>query len=237
MKKPCSKSWRRTGVALLALFFSAPFFHILAAPREEAPRGGEAPRRAEAPRGRPVQRGSYVERANHGSIHHSDVGVVRREHVDVHRNYDVNVNHGFGRFWGGFATGAVVGALPFGYQTLNVGGVPYYYADGAYYQQGPSGYVAVNPPPGATLSGPPPGSIPIVAQDGQTYYYMDGVFYVQQGDSYAIVPTPLGVTVPELPSSATQTVINGNVYYQYNGVYYQPIIQNGVTMYVTVAPQ
>ncbi len=236
MKRTSFKFWRRTDLVLLALLFSFPLLQTLGAPREE-PRGGEAPRRVEAPqRGEMERRPGVVERPNHGSIHYANSGVVRREHVDVHRNYDVNVNHGFGRFWGGFVTGAVVASLPFGYQTVNVGGVPYYYADGAYYQQGPSGYVVVNPPSGAMLNGPPPGSIPIVA-DGQTYYYADGTFYVQQGDGYAIVPTPLGVTVPELPSAATQIAMNGNVYYQYNGVYYQPIIQNGVTMYVTVAPQ
>jgi hypothetical protein len=117
-----------------------------------------------------------------------------------------------------------------------VGGGPDYYADGDYFQQGPSGYVAVNPPDGATLPEPSQSSIPIVV-NGQTYYYMDGTFYLQQGDGYVVVAAPLGATVPELPSAATQVVINSNVYYQYNGVYYQPVFQNGTTMYVTVAPQ
>lgn len=241
MTKTCFKTWRSTGIALLTVFFSVSFLHTSGALRPEQPRGephrgGEAPRRVEAPRGRVEEQRGYVERPHHGSVRHSDFGVVRREHEDVHRNYDVDVNHGFGRFWGGFAVGALVGALPYGYQTFNYGGAPYYYADGTYYQQGPSGYMVVNPPAGAALDQAPPGSIPIVVGN-QVYYYMDGTFYAQQGNGYVIVPTPIGVTVPELPSAATQVVFNGNVYYQFNGVYYQPIIQNGVTMYVTVAPQ
>ena len=123
-----------------------------------------------------------------------------------------------------------------GYSTIVVGGVPYYYDDGTYYQQGPSGYTVVNPPVGAELGGLPEGAVPVMA-NGQTYYYLDGTFYGQQGNGYATIGAPLGVAVPELPSGATQTVINGTVYYVYNNVYYQPMIQNGVTMYVTVAPQ
>ncbi len=237
MKKTCSKFWRRTDFVLLTLLCSMPLLQALAAPREEAPRRAEPAHRAEAPRGGGGGQRQYVERPYHGSIGHSDFGAVRRNYGDVHRNYDVDVNHGYGNFWGGFAAGAVVGALPYAYQTFNYGGVPYYYGDGDYYQQAPQGgYVVVNPPVGAALAQPPPGSIPIVS-GGQTYYYADGTFYMQQGNGYAIVQTPLGVTVPELPSAASQTVINGNVYYQFNGVYYQPIIQNGVTMYMTVAPQ
>ena len=51
---------------------------------------------------------------------------------------------------GGFVTGLTVGAyltsLPPRYETVVVSGVPYYYADGYYYQAGPSGYVVVAPP-------------------------------------------------------------------------------------------
>lgn len=225
MKSTCPTFLRGTGLVLLALLFSTPLLHTLGAPRDEGRRGGEMERRP-----------MVVERPSHGSIRHADVGVIRHDHVDMHRNYDVEVNHGFGRFLGGFAAGAVVASLPLGYVSLNVGGVPYYYGDGAYYQQGPSGYVVVNPPAGAALPQPPPGSIPVEA-NGQVYYYLNGTFYVQQGNGFVIVPTPLGVTVPELPPGATQTVINGSLYYQSNGVYYQPVMQNGVTVYVTAAPQ
>jgi hypothetical protein len=64
---------------------------------------------------------------------------------------------------------------------------------------------------------------------------VDGTFYVQQSDgSYIVVAAPLGVTVAELPSDATSVVINGIVYYQADGTYYLPVMQNGVTAYLTV---
>ncbi len=54
---------------------------------------------------------------------------------------------GFGGFVSGLAVGAYVASLPPRYETVYVAGAPYYYADGYYYQTGPSGYVVVAPPP------------------------------------------------------------------------------------------
>ena len=50
--------------------------------------------------------------------------------------------------WGGLAPGYFIGsAVATGYQLVNVNGVPYYYANGYYYQQDSYGhYVVVNPP-------------------------------------------------------------------------------------------
>jgi hypothetical protein len=53
---------------------------------------------------------------------------------------------GFGGFMTGLAVGAYVASLPPQYETVVIGGVPYYYADGYYYQAGPGGYVVVAPP-------------------------------------------------------------------------------------------
>jgi len=156
-----------------------------------------------------------VDRHSHGSIRHDDVGVYRREGGEEHRHRDVEVDRGFrpNWGWGGFVAGAVVGSVPRPYETVVVNGSPYYYSQGTYYQSGPSGYVAVNPPSGAAVTGPPPGAIP-VAYGNQIFYYVDGVFYQQQGSTYVVSATPIGVTVPELPSGATQAIINGLVYYQ-----------------------
>jgi hypothetical protein len=193
-----------------------------------------------------------VERMNHGSIAHHDVGAFRpepmeqhrvainrapdvRRDVDIHQHVDVNVDRGR-RFRRDFFVGGVVGALPFGYETVYADGVPYYYSGGNYYQPDSSGYAMVAPPLGAAVGALPADAIP-VAYNGQTYYYADGVFYQQEGSSFAIVPAPAGVVVPELPSAANQVASNGAVYYQYNGVYYQPVIVNGVTEYMAVAPR
>ena len=53
---------------------------------------------------------------------------------------------GLGGFVTGLAVGAYVTSLPPRYETVVIGGAPYYYADGYYYQTGPSGYVVVSPP-------------------------------------------------------------------------------------------
>ncbi len=53
---------------------------------------------------------------------------------------------GFSGFVTGLAIGAYVSSLPPGYETIVIGGVPYYYSDGYYYQVGPNGYVVVAPP-------------------------------------------------------------------------------------------
>ena len=45
---------------------------------------------------------------------------------------------------------------------------------------------------------------------------------------------PLGVTVAVLPPDATSFVVNGVGYFQADGVYYQPVMQNGVTVYLTI---
>ena len=53
---------------------------------------------------------------------------------------------GLGGFLSGLAVGSYVTTLPPRYETVQVGGVPYYYYDGYYYQSGPSGYMVVAPP-------------------------------------------------------------------------------------------
>lgn len=81
-------------------------------------------------------------------------------------------------FWGGiwYAPGPVgfvvvrppaglaIGVLPPYYTTVWIGGIPYYYADNAYYTWSPeaNGYVVVEPPAGADAPGTPP---PRTSQD------------------------------------------------------------------------
>jgi hypothetical protein len=94
----------------------------------------------------------------------------------------------------------------------------------------------VYPPLGAAIPQPPDDAFEFEA-GGQTYYYAAGAFYVQQADgTYAIAPTPIGVVVPELPPGAIQVSVNGTIAYQFNGIYYEPVIVNGVTQYETFMP-
>jgi len=196
-----------------------------------------------------------VERFNHGTIRHSDSHVFRppaeafgggghieghnnflpRHDVFVHRDVDVDFHHS--HFWSDFGFHRHVSILPPGFLTLHIGGAPYYYSGGIYYQPGDSGgYVEVYPPTGAAIPQPPEGSIQIYA-GGQTYYYAGGAFYVQQSDGqFVIAPTPIGVVVPELPPGAIEVNVNGKLAYQFNGIYYEPVFVNGVTQYQTFVP-
>ena len=158
------------------------------------------------------------------------VGGDYRGHHDV----EADLHHPYP--WRDFAFGRRWGVLPVGFITLQLGGVPYYYCDGIYYQPADGGYQEVYPPLGADIPQPPDGAIEIDA-GGQTYYYAGGAFYVQQPDgTYAVAPTPIGVVVPELPPGAIQVSVNGTIAYQFNGIYYEPVFADGVTQYETFMP-
>ena len=209
---------------------------------------GAAPRATAA---RPVA----VDRSSHGSIRHVDTHIVqrpvevrheaapavqarhevaRRPEVLVHRDVEVDVHRRHS--WNDFAFGRRLTALPFGFIGLQIGGVPYDYSDGIYYQPADGGYQEVYPPVGAAIPQAPDGAIEIDA-GGQAYYYAGGAFYVQRPDgTYAIAPTPMGVVVPELPPGAIQVSVKGAAAYQFNGVYYEPTFVNGVTQYETFMP-
>jgi hypothetical protein len=194
--------------------------------------------------------GGYVQRFNHGSIRHSDTHVMRAPefHPEVHverggpsRGYyvhrDGGVDFGGHRYWNDFHRGHLIDALPLGFLSFNIGGLPYYYYGGVYYQEAPGGYEEVYPPVGAAVPVPPDGAFPVMGPNGVTYYYAAGAFYLQQPDgSFISVQTPLGVIVPELPPGAVQVNINGIVAYQFDGVYYQPVFANGITQYQTFVP-
>jgi hypothetical protein len=207
-------------------------------------------------------RSVVVDRSSHGSIRHADTHIVQRpvevrpeparpvevhpgpaprqvvaprHEVVTHRDVEADVHRP--HFWNDFAFHRRLGALPVGFLALQIGGVPYYYNDGIYYQPADNGYEEVYPPVGAEVPEPPDGAIEIDAGGGQVYYYAGGAFYEQQADGgYAIVPTPIGVIVPELPPGAVPITINGSVAYQFNGVDYEPVFVDGVTQYQTFAP-
>ena len=152
----------------------------------------------------------------------------------VHHDVEADFHHR--RHWDDFAFGRRFAALPFGCVTLQIGGAPYYYDDGLYYQPADGGYQEVYPPLGADVPQPPDGAIAIEA-GGMTYYYAGGAFYLQQPDgTFAIAPPPIGVVVPELPPGAVQVAVAGTIAYQFNGIYYEPVFVNGVTQYQTFMP-
>jgi uncharacterized protein DUF6515 len=246
MNLATTASRRGIGIGLLALLTAVPLSY---AQRQE--RGGEAPRMTESPRPVMQRQPAVVDRTNHGSIRHVDTHVVQRpveaprtveaprggidqrQHVISH--HDVDADIGGQRFWHGFVFGARIHGLRPGYVQIYVGGIPFFYDDGIYYQQTGDDYQEVYPPVGADVQDLPDGAIEIDAGN-IAYYYAGGAFYVQQGDGYVIAPTPIGVTVPELPPGAIEVSYNGGMAYQFNGIYYQPEFVDGVTQYVTFQP-
>lgn len=149
------------------------------------------------------------------------------------RDFDEERRHGY--YWNNYSLGAVLGAVPAGYVPLYVGGNPYDYYQGVYYQPSSSGYIVVTPPLGAVVPQPPPGAeaIPV----GPTvYYYAAGAFYLQEPQGFVVVAPPPGIIITYLPPGAVPVNINGAIYYQADGAYFLAVMQNGVTVYETVQP-
>jgi hypothetical protein len=247
MKFPDATFLKHMGVGLAGLLVVlAPVYSQRSEPargggRESAPAVGGG--RESAPAAMP-QRSLVTNRASHGSIRHAETHAVQRPEemrpafqarrdVVVHHDVDVDVHRA--RFWNGFVHGRRWPVLPGGCLALLVGGVPFYYDDGIYYQSMDGSFEEVYPPVGAGVTDLPDGAVAI--EVGNTvYYYACGAFYVQQGDGFVIVPSPIGVNVPELPPGAAQVSVNGSVAWQFNGTYYQPVFVNGVTQYQTFVP-
>lgn len=66
------------------------------------------------------------------------------------------------------------------------------------------------------------------------YYYYGGIFYrPYDGGGYEVTVPPVGAEVPGLPKRASSIMINGQQFYEFNGVYYQAVVSDkGKTVYV-----
>jgi hypothetical protein len=151
------------------------------------------------------------------------------------RRFDIHEDRGHSYYWSRFHPGLAFSVLPPGYVQIGVGGTPYYYNEGVYYEPAPTGYVVVAPPLGAVVPELPPGVETIVTGDTM-YFYAGGAFYVQGPQGYLVAAPPLGVTVSMLPPDAVPTTIHGILYYLSRGTYFLPVMQNGVTVYMTARP-
>jgi hypothetical protein len=66
------------------------------------------------------------------------------------------------------------------------------------------------------------------------YYYYGGAFYRPvDGGGYEVTVPPVGAAVPSLPKGAQPIAIDGQQYYEFNGVYYQESVDDkGKKIYV-----
>lgn len=77
----------------------------------------------------------------------------------------------------------------------------------------------------------PVGYYPFAWDDSQ-FYFSDGFYYQYDNDQYTVVEPPIGAAIKTLPKNAKSTQINGQQYYELNGVYYLPVKQDdGTTQY------
>ncbi|MES2807256.1 MAG: DUF6515 family protein [Bacteroidota bacterium] len=110
---------------------------------------------------------------------------------------------------------------------------PWYNTGGYYYNRGFYGSLYY-PRLGFSLGVLPFGYYPFYWGSSR-YFYSDGFFYQQDNNQYTIVEPPLGAAINALPSNASAITINGQQYYQANGVYYTPVTRDDGTVVYQVA--
>lgn len=67
------------------------------------------------------------------------------------------------------------------------------------------------------------------------YYYYGGLFYTYDNNEYTVVEPPVGAEVSSICDNAESIVINGEQYYECDGVYYQKVTKDDGTVVYVVA--
>jgi hypothetical protein len=67
------------------------------------------------------------------------------------------------------------------------------------------------------------------------YFYDDGLFYTYDSGEYTVVEPPVGAEVASICDNAESIVINGEQYYECNGVYYQKVTKDDGSVVFVVA--
>ena len=104
------------------------------------------------------------------------------------------------------------------------------YNSGSYYRPGVGFYGY--PYLGFYLGALPYGYYPFYWGD-DLFYYSSGIFYrPYDGGGYEVTVPPVGAAIPSLPEGAKSITINGEQYYELNGVYYKAVVNDqNKTMY------
>ena len=169
------------------------------------------------------------------------VGVSRQGAVKGNYGYAprpgvaVNANYGYAPRVGVAPRGIVAGSV--GYRTVpNIGyGRGGYWGNHGYYYNNHGYYKSYYLPRlGFTCAVLHYGYYPFYWGDYE-YYYSDGLFYQYENSEYTVVEPPIGAEVTTLPDKAQSIVINGQQYYELNGVYYQPVTKDDGTVVYMVA--
>jgi hypothetical protein len=197
---------------------SAPRPAASAPSRSFTPRASTgAPQRYTGSRQTTVQRSTTT-----GITQRSYAGHVGVNSVQTSRSYA-----GAGSYYGHNHTGGFSGGVSV-HAGFVAGGNSYYHYNHGYY----GSYYA--PRLGFSIGILPYGYYPFYFGDYQ-YFYSGGLFYQYDNDQYTVVEPPVGAEVKTLPSNAQSIVINGQQYYEADGVYYIPITKDDGTLSYQVA--
>jgi hypothetical protein len=132
--------------------------------------------------------------------------------------------------------GPTSGGLTAGYRTApQIGYGRGYFGRHGYYHYA-HGYYGTYylPSLGFTCGYLPYGYYPFYFGDDE-FFFSNGLFYQYDNSVYTVVEPPVGAEVKTLPDNAQSIVINGQQYYELNGVYYQPVTKDDGTVVYQVA--
>jgi hypothetical protein len=116
-----------------------------------------------------------------------------------------------------------------------VGGYHGYLPGNTYYHYNHGNYgTYYRPRLGFAIGVLPYGYYPFYFGDYE-YFYSDGLFYEYDNDQYTVVEPPVGAEVTTLPDNAQSIVINGQQFYEVDGVYYKPVTKDDGTLVYEVA--
>jgi hypothetical protein len=133
--------------------------------------------------------------------------------------------HPWGFFVATIATTAII---------VSVANQQYHYDQGVYYMPASGGYTVVSAPVGATITTLPTGSQTVVVNETTNNYYYGGTYYEKSGGGYTVVAPTAGSVVENLPEGGEEVRIGEVTYVKVGETYYQPIQQNGKSMYEVV---
>jgi len=135
--------------------------------------------------------------------------------------------------------GAQVSSIPDDVVEHDEGGEAVYQYDETFYasetdESGKKVYEVQPKPPEEEIDEIPEGTVTFVA-DEETYYYVTHGFYVgADGGGYVMSEPPLGSVSEELPDGATVINEGGEVYFQFDTVFFKSVESGAETVYEVI---
>lgn len=117
-------------------------------------------------------------------------------------------------------------------------GLPYYFYNSLFCRYINGRYIICRPPIGAVIAYTIFNSWRpvIVVHNNINYYYDDGSFYRPAPNrvDYVVVDPPIGARIAELPSNYEEIILDNQVYFKVDNVYYKEVIVSGYIWYEVV---